>query len=180
MHGSDDAERPNELMSCFLAGVIAAALVAFCASVARAAGLVFDVERLVGSILAREGDGAFAIGLAALLLGGGALGPAYARALAQAKGGRVRAGAFLGLVQALIGGVLMGVLPVASRAIPDEIAAPGLLMLARGPLVGALFVASNVAFGAITAALLPGGGAEPRGAMPHARLPALPDGARPE
>lgn len=139
-------------MRAFVAGMVGAAFFAVASGFARRAGVEIDLEVLQGSLFTGADDArgttAYVVGLFAQLLMGGVLGLIYAAILRRSQSPSVGAGAFLGLLHALVAGVLLATTPALHPAVPEVIAAPGILMVRRGPDVAVLFVALHVVFGA--------------------------------
>lgn len=137
----------------FAAGVLGAALFSAMSATARGAGVPMDLEWLLGSSLTGTDGahdlGAYVLGLAMSAVLGGTFGLAYAALLRRAEGAGVLTGATIGLVHALVAGVLLAVMPVFHPAIPEAIAQPGMLMIERGHAAALLFVAGHVVFGAL-------------------------------
>lgn len=145
----------------FIAGNIGAALFAIASALARRAGVPIDLEWLQGSLftyLIGSADGArgataYVLGLIVQLAIGGVLGLIYGAVLARTPRPSLGAGAFLGLVHALVAGVLLALVPLLHPAVPEAIPAPGLLMSGRGRDASILFVLFHVGFGMLMAAL---------------------------
>jgi len=141
----------------FIAGMIGAALFAIASAFARRAGVPMDLEWLQGSLFTgaegARGATAYVLGLIAQLAVGGVLGLIYAAILAHTPHPSLSAGAFLGLVHALVAGVLLALVPMLHPAVPEAIAPPGLLMSGRGTDASIVFVLLHVGFGMLMAAL---------------------------
>jgi hypothetical protein len=157
----------------FIAGIIGAALLAIASAFARRAGIPMDLERLQGSFFTGA-DGArdaatYVIGLIVQLAIGGVLGLIYGAILARTPHPSLSAGAFLGLIHALIAGVLLALVPALHPAVPEAIAAPGLLMSGLGTNASFVFVLLHVGFGILMAAL-----ASPHEVGQHAAGAAVP------
>lgn len=142
----------------FIAGIIGAALLAIASAFARRAGIPMDLEWLQGSLFTgaegARGASAYLLGLVVQLAVGGVLGLIYGAILAHTPQPSLRAGAFLGLVHALIAGVLLALVPMLHPAVPEALSAPGLLMSGRGTGASTVFVLLHVGFGMSMAALL--------------------------
>lgn len=136
-------------MRVFLAGMVGAAFLAVASGFARGAGVDIDLEVLQGSLFTGgRGTTAYVVGLLVQLVVGGVLGLIYAAILRRSHAPSVGAGAFLGLLHALIAGVLLAPMAALHPAVPEVIAEPGILMVRRGPDVAVLFVALHIVFGA--------------------------------
>lgn len=135
----------------FLAGLTGAAAIGVISALARQLGMPYDVERLFGAFLtgpaSARGDLAYVLGLLGHLAAGGVLGVLYVRLLARAEQPGLLAGAYIGLLHAVIMGVLLAALPLVHPAVPDVIAAPGLLLLEWGTAASLLHVVVHVGFG---------------------------------
>lgn len=157
----------------FIAGIIGAALLAIASAFARRAGIPMDLEWLQGSLLTgaegARGATAYLLGLIVQLCVGGVLGLIYGAILARTPHPSLRAGAFLGLVHALIAGVLLALVPMLHPAVPEALPAPGLLMSGRGTEASIVFVLLHVGFGMCMAALV-----SPRPARQPVAAPAPP------
>lgn len=135
----------------FMAGVAGAGMTVIAGLIAPALSIEPELASLAGSVLVgpdgANGRVALAIGIVAQLLAGGVLGVAYAALLARAAEPIVLAGAFLGLLHAMIAGVLLAAIPVFHPAVPGALRAPGVLMSAHGAAAAIYFVVLHVGFG---------------------------------
>lgn len=132
-------------------GLTGAALVGILSAVARGVGIPYEAERLWGAFLTgadgADGGLAYLLGLLGQLAAGGVLGPLYVRLLARAEAPTLLAGALLGSIHALVLGVLLALVPLVHPAVPDVLAAPGLLMLEWGAGASLLHLILHVGFG---------------------------------
>jgi hypothetical protein len=132
-----------------LAGVLGAVVISAVSAIARGVGVPLDLEYVLGSSIVREEMAAYMIGLVMWCALGGVLGLCYAAILRGAEGAGAFTGATIGLVHALVVGVLLALLPVFHPAIPEQIAQPGMLMIERGIAASLLFIVGHVMFGAL-------------------------------
>lgn len=137
-----------------LAGITGAISMSASFALAGAAGVRIELESLLGSAITAQVTAAtWILGIFLHLAFGAAFGLIYAsifERLGVATWGR---GAALGIIHALITGILLGAVPDVHPLVPQRLGAPGMFMAARGRWAVAVFFAAHALYGAVVGGL---------------------------
>jgi len=139
----------------FFAGLEAAAVLSLVMALGRMAGLGVNLELALGALVTgAEGLGTWMLGFALHLTLGGLLGEVYALLLARVlRRSDPHAGLYLGLVHAMVAGLLLGALGGPLAPLP-EVPPMGPFFAALGAPGVAYFILLHALFGVTLAAVL--------------------------
>ena len=147
----------------FLAGVAGGIVMSIGLAIGRAMGMPANLELMLGTMILPPSTSAFVVGLVMHLTIAGLIALIYAWGFETiTHGSSALIGAGFAIVNAIIGGLFMGLMPMMHPLIPEMMPAPGAFMsnmgmmgvmaeivlhILYGAIVGAMYEPANVAAG---------------------------------